>query len=123
MLRVALAVGFCIDAFVGLLCLFAQPLLPALLDVPVKDPAAVMLGGGELIVAAGVYALAFRDPRRFRPLLWLCALDQCFAVALPAVQIGAGNIPGTLKTIGPLPVQALLAIVFATAAARRERRA
>ena len=113
MLRIALAIGFCIDAFVGLLCLFAQPLLLPLLDLPVKDPAAVTIAGGELIVAAGIYAFVFTNPQRWRPLLWLCALDQCFAVVLPALEIVRGNVPGTLKTIGPLPFQFALAVFYA----------
>ncbi|MBV8580809.1 MAG: hypothetical protein JO225_05175 [Candidatus Eremiobacteraeota bacterium] len=115
-LRVALAIGFGIDGFVGVLSLFAPQLLEPLLDVPVKDITAVQIGGGEFVVAALVYALAFADPRRFRPLLWLCALDQLFAVVLPALALAHGTVPGTWKIIAPIPFQALLALLFAYAA-------
>jgi hypothetical protein len=66
-LRIALIFGFCIDAGVGLLCLVAQPLLQPLLDLPVKDPAVTTIAGGELVVAAGIYAFVLRDPRRWQP--------------------------------------------------------
>jgi hypothetical protein len=105
-LRIALAAGFCIDFFVGLLCLVAQPLLQPLLDIPVKDPA----------VAAGIYAFVFSDPRRWRPLLWLCVLDQLLGVVLPAIEIARGHAPATIKTLGPMPLQAILIVVYAIAA-------
>jgi hypothetical protein len=121
-LRIALAIGFCIDAFVGVLCLVAQPLLAPLLDIPVKDPAVTTIAGGELVVAAGIYAFVFRDPRRWRPLLWLCALDQAFGVLLPAFEIVRGHAPATWKTIGPMPLQLILCAVFVAAAIpHRER--
>ncbi len=116
MLRLALAIGFCIDAFVGILCLVAQPLLEPLLDLPVKDPAVTTIAGGELIVAAGIYAFVFRDPQRWRPLLWLCALDQVFGVLLPAIEIARGHAPATIKTLGPMPLQLLLAAIFVAGA-------
>ncbi|MBV8751186.1 MAG: hypothetical protein JO103_15870 [Candidatus Eremiobacteraeota bacterium] len=115
-LRIALAIGVCIDGFVGLLSLFAPQLLEPLFDVPVKDVTAVQIAGGEFVVAALVYALAFADPRRFRALLWLCALDQLFAVVLPALALAHGAMPATWKTIAPIPFQALLALLFAYAA-------
>ena len=112
MLRIALAIGFGIDAFVGILCLIAQPLLEPLLDIPVKDPAVTTIAGGELLVAAGIYAFVFRDPQRWRPLLWLCALDQAFGVLLPAIEIARGHAPATLKTLGPMPLQLVLVAVY-----------
>ena len=115
-LRIALAIGFCIDAFVGVLCLVAQPLLQPLLDIPVKDPAVTTIAGGELVVAAGIYAFVFRDPQRWRPLLWLCALDQLFGVLLPAIEIARGHAPATLKTLGPMPLQLALAVMFVAGA-------
>ncbi len=115
-LRIALAAGFCIDAFVGILCLLAQPLLEPLLDIPVKDPAVTTIAGGELLVAAGLYAFVFCDPRRWRPLLWLCALDQAFGVLLPAIEIARGHAPATLKTLGPMPFQLVLIAVYAAGA-------
>ena len=111
-LRLALAIGFCIDAFVGVLCLFAQPLLEPMLDIPVKDPAVTTIAGGELVVAAGIYAFVFGDPNRFRPLLWLCALDQIFGALLPAIEIARGHAPATIKTLGPIPLQLMLAAIF-----------
>lgn len=118
LLRIALAIGFCIDAFVGLLCVIAQPLLQPLLDIPVKDPAVTTIAGGELVVAAGIYAFVFRDPQRWRPLLWLCALDQAFGVLLPALEIARGHAPATWKTLGPMPLQLILFAVFAVKATR-----
>jgi hypothetical protein len=119
--RVGLAIGFCIDAFVGAISVFAPQLLRPLLDVPVTDLTTAQIGGGEFIVAALVYALAFADPRRFRVLLWLCALDQVFAVVLPALAVAHGAIPGTWKIVAPIPFQALLAVLFAVYAARPGR--
>jgi ABC-type Fe3+-siderophore transport system permease subunit len=121
-LRIALAIGFCIDAFVGILCLVAQPLLQPLLDIPVKDPAVTTIAGGELLVAAGIYAFVFRDPQRWRPLLWLCALDQAFGVLLPALEIARWHAPATWKTLGPMPLQLILCGIFVWAATRRHER-
>jgi hypothetical protein len=115
--RAALAIGFCIDGFVGLLCLFAQPMIEPLLGLAVKDPTVTTIAGGELLVAACVYALAFRDPARWRPLLWICALDQTLGVVLPALEIARGNAPATLKTLGPMPFQAVLVALYAVYAA------
>ena len=112
MLRIALAIGFCIDAGVGMLCLVAQPLLQPLLDIPVKDPAVTTIAGGELIVAAGIYAFVLFDLQRWRPLLWLCALDQTLGVLLPAIEIARGHAPATLKTLGPMPLQLVLIVVY-----------
>jgi hypothetical protein len=119
--RIGLAIAFAIDAYVGVLALFAPQLIQPLLDIPVKDPTLVQLAGGEYIVAALLYALAFRDPVRFRPLLWLCALDQLFAVVLPALAVAHGAVPGTWKVVAPIPFQALLAVLFIVYAARPGR--
>ena len=119
--RVALAIGFCIDAYVGVLSVFAPQLLETLLDIPVKDPTAVQIGGGEFVVVALVYALAFRDPRRSRALLWLCALDQLFAVVLPGLAVLHGTIPSSWKIVAPIPFQALMGLLFAAYAARPAR--
>ncbi len=116
--RVAVAIGFCIDIFVAVLALFFQPLLGPLFDIPVKDPALTTIAGGEYVVVALVYLLVFRDARRYRALLWLCALDQAFAALLPAIEIGRGNVVATPKTIGPIPFNALLAVVYAWLASR-----
>jgi hypothetical protein len=117
-LRVALAIGFCIDAYVALLALFAPQLIPPLLDIPVHDPTLVQVAGGEYVVAALVYALTFSDPVRFRALLWLCALDQAFAVVLPALAVAHGALPNSWKIVAPIPFQALLALLFVAGAVR-----
>ena len=117
-LRIALAIGFCIDVYVAALSLFAPQLIPPLLDIPVKDPALVTIAGGEYAVVALVYLLAFRYPRRFRALLWLCALDQAFAVALPALAVAHGQLPASWKIVGPLPLSTLLAAIYVAGALR-----
>jgi hypothetical protein len=117
-LRVALLCGFAIDAGVGLLALFAQPLMQPLLDLPLKDPALTTILGGELLVVAGVYAIVLRDPVRWRSLLWLCALDQFLGVLLPALEIVRGHAPATMKTLGPMPFQLALVALFITGAVR-----
>ena len=117
-LRVALVCGFAIDAGVGLLALFAQPLMEPLLDLPLKDPALTTILGGELLVVASVYAIVLRDPVRWRPLLWLCALDQFLGVLLPALEIARGHAPASIKTLGPMPFQLALVAVFIAGAVR-----
>jgi hypothetical protein len=112
LLRIAVAIGFSIDAGVGLLCVFAQPLLQPLLDIPVKDPAVTTIAGGELLVAAGIYVFVLSNPVRWRPLLWLCALDQTQGVLLPAMEIAHGHVPATFKTLAPMPFQLLLVAVY-----------
>jgi hypothetical protein len=119
--RIGLAIGSCIDGFVGLLAIFAPSLMKPLLDVPITDVTTAQIAGGEFIVAALVYALAFRDPQRFRALLWLCALDQLFAVVLPALALLHGVLPATWKIVAPIPFQALLAALFVAYAARPGR--
>ena len=118
-LRIALVIGFCIDAGVGLLCLFAQPLLQPLLDIPVKDPAVTTIAGGELIVASAIYALVLRDAKRWQALLWLCALDQVFGVVLPALEIARGHAPATFKTLAPMPLQLVLIAFYIVGARMR----
>jgi hypothetical protein len=117
-LRIGLAIGFAIDLYVGVIALFAPELITPLLDIPLHDPMFARLAAGEYVVAAFVYAVAFRDPRKFRILLWLCALDQCFAVVVPAIEVVYGAIPSTWKTVAPIPFQALLAMLFAFGAMR-----
>jgi hypothetical protein len=119
-LRLALLCGLAIDAGVGLLALVAQPLMQPLLDIPVKDPAVTTILGGELLVVAGVYAIALRDPVRWRPLLWLCALDQSLGVLLPALEIARGHAPATFKTLAPMPFQLALVAIYIAGAARKQ---
>ena len=111
-LRVAIAIGFCVDLSVAVLALFFQSLLGPLFDIPLKDPALTTIAGGEYIVVALVYVLVFREPKRYPALLWLCALVQAFAELLPAVEIVRGNVVATVKTIGPIPFNAVLALVY-----------
>ena len=66
--------------------MFAPSLLTTLFDIPVTDPTAILIGGGEFAVVTLVYVCLLADLRRFRPLLWLVALDQAFAVVLPAIR-------------------------------------
>jgi hypothetical protein len=119
--RIGLAIGGAIDAYVGAIALFAPRLMQPLFDIPVKDATVAQFAGGELVVAALVYAVAFRDPVSFRALLWICALDQVFAVVLPALAVAHGEFPATWKIVAPIPLQALLAILFVVYAARPGR--
>ena len=121
-LRIALLIGFGIDAGVGLLCLVAQPLLQPLLDIPVKDLAVTTIAGGELVVASVIYALVLRDGPRWQPLLWLCALDQFFGALLPALEIAHGHAPATFKTLAPIPLQLILVAIYIAGARRAMRR-
>jgi len=120
--KIALAIGFAIDVSVGLLGLFAPQLMLPLLDVPVGDPMLAHAAGGEFVVAALVYALAFSDLRRFRVLLWICTADQLFGVIVPAYAVTSGAWPATFKTVAPIPFQALLALLFAAYAVRAPQR-
>jgi hypothetical protein len=119
LLRVALAIGLAIDLYVAILSLFAPQLIQPLLDIPVHDATLAQVAGGEYAVVALCYAIALRDPRRYRVLLWICALDQTFAVVLPALAIVRGQLPATWKIIAPIPFQALLALVFVGGARTR----
>ena len=116
--RIALALGFCIDVYVATLLLFAPQLVEPLLDIPVHDPLVAQFAGGEYVIAAIVYALAFRNPARFRALLWVCAADQAFAAVLPALAVVHGTIPATVKTVAPIPFSVLLAAIYAVGALR-----
>ena len=117
-LRVAIALGFCIDAYVATLLLFAPGLVEPLLDIPVRDPLMAQFAGGEFVVAAIVYALAFRAPARYRALLWVCAADQAFAAVLPALAVAHGAIPASVKTVAPIPFSVLLVALYAVGALR-----
>jgi hypothetical protein len=119
--KLALAVGVVVDATVAVLALFFQPLLGPLFDIPTKDPALTTIAGGEYVVVTLVYVLLLRDLERFRPLLWLVALDQAFAALLPGLEIARGHVVATWKTIGPIPFNALLAVVYVTAARTNRR--
>jgi len=119
-LRVALAIGFCVDLFVAIIALFFQSAMGPLFDVPLKDPAATTIVGGEFVVVSLVYLAIFRAPLRYRALLWLVVLDQVFAVVLPAYEIARGNVAATWKTIGPMPFNALLAAVYLYALVKLE---
>ena len=119
--RAVLALGFLIDLYVGLLALFAPQLMTPLLDIPMRDPLIAQFAGAEFVVVALVYAIAFRDPQRFRALLWLCALDQAIAVVMPTLAVTHGAVPASWKIVAPIPVQAVFAIVLAVYAARPGR--
>ncbi len=117
-LRIALAIGLCIDLYVAALSLFAPQLIEPLLDIPVHDPTLAQIAGGEYVVAALVYAFALRDPLGSRALLAICAVDQFFAVVLPALAVAHGTIPASWKIIAPIPFQACLCVFFAVCASR-----
>lgn len=91
--------------------------------MPVKDPALTTIAGGEYLVVTLVYASLLYDLRRYRMLLWIVALDQALAAALPLIEILRGNVVATWKTLGPIPFDALLALVYALRAPRRIGRA
>lgn len=112
LLRVALAIGAIADGGIAVFALFFQASLGPLFDIPTKDPAVTTLLGGEFLVVALVYLLILRNFERYRPLLWLVALDQVLAIVLPAQEIARGNMLGTWKTIGPFALNALLAATF-----------
>jgi hypothetical protein len=120
-LRIAVAIGAVIDAGVAILALFFQPLLGPLLDVPTKDPALTTIVGGEYVVVTLIYVALLRDLERYRGLLWLIALDQLFAAVLPAYEIARGHVAATWKTIGPIPVNVLLAALYVVGARTRPR--
>ncbi|GAC1304714.1 MAG: hypothetical protein NVSMB19_15730 [Vulcanimicrobiaceae bacterium] len=120
-LRVAIAIGALVDTSVALLALFFQPLLGPLFDIPTKDPALTTIAGGEYVVVTLVYVLLLRDLERYRALLWLIALDQLFAGLIPALEISRGNVVATWKTLGPIPLNLLLAALYTSAAVRGRR--
>ncbi|MFN2461860.1 MAG: hypothetical protein ABR591_14460 [Candidatus Velthaea sp.] len=116
--RVALVLGLLVDLLVAGVSLFAPGWSAPLFDIPVRDSVIAALGGGEYFVVACVYVLLLGASRRLQPLFWIVALDQAVAVVLPAVEVAQGSIPGTFKTLAPLPVSTALAVVFAWAARR-----
>jgi len=118
-LRLALILGCAIDLCVGVVLVAAPQLAMPLFDVPVHDALIAAFAGVELIVAACVYAVALRDPERYRLLLWVCALDQLFAVIGPSVAVAHGAMPATFKVIAPIPLQAVLCAIFVLSASRR----
>jgi hypothetical protein len=120
LLRVAVAIGAVVDTTVAILALFFQQQLGPLFDIPLKDPALTTIAGGEYVVVTLIYVLVLRDFERYRALLWLLALDQFFAATLPALEILRHNVAATPKTIGPIPFNALLAIVYAVGAMRQK---
>jgi hypothetical protein len=111
-LRIALAIGFVVDFSVAMLALFFQSALGPLLDIPLKDPAATTIAGGEFVVVSLLYIAIFRAPQRYRALLWLVALDQLFGVLLPAYEIARGNVVASWKTLGPMPGNAILCAIY-----------
>jgi len=115
-LRIALAIGALTDLFVAALMLFFQSLTGPLLDVPTRDPSIAAFVGCELVVVALVYLALLRDPVRFRPLLYIVALDQVFAAAWPAFEVWRGDIAGTWKTLGPIPFNLALVTIYLIAA-------
>ncbi len=112
LLRAALAVGAIVDASVAILSLFFQPLLGPLLDVPTRDPALTTIAGGEFAVVALLYIFILRDIDKYRALLWLVALDQVLAIVLPGIEMARGHFAVTFKTVGPMPLNAILAAIF-----------
>ena len=121
LVRIACVLGFLIDASVGLVGLFAPQMSGPLFDVPLHDTLIAGLAGGEFLVVALVYGLAFSDPRRYRALLWLCAIDQAFAVVLPSLGIANGALAATWKVVAPIPLSALLVVIFVAGATRLRR--
>ena len=116
LLRIALVLGAIVDATVAILAIFFQPLLGPLFDVPTKDPALTTIAGGEYVVVTLIYVMLLRDTKRYAPLLWLVALDQLFAALIPAWEISRGHVVATWKTIGPIPINLILAATYALAA-------
>ena len=84
-----------------------------------RDPVIVRFAGGEFVVAALVYALAFRDPRRFACCSGSARSTRLFGVVHAGARGRPRRVPGTSKIVAPIPFQALLALFFAFAAARK----
>ena len=102
-IRIALAIGALIDGGVAILCFFFQPLLGPLLDFPVKDPALTTVAGGEFLVVALVYVAILRDLDRARTLL----------------EMLRGHVLISAKTVGPMPLNIALVIIFVLGATRK----
>jgi hypothetical protein len=115
-LRVALVIGALIDFFVAIVVMLFPQSSAALFDIPVRDQTAALLGGGELLVAGCIYVLILRDVERFRPFLWLVALDQLFAALLPGIEVLRGHLPATFKILAPMPLNLALVAVYVLAA-------
>jgi hypothetical protein len=115
-LRPALVLGAAIDAFVAIVSMFFPAATAPLFDIPDHDPVFAFLGGGELVVVTFLYLVILRNVARFRPLLWVVALDQLFAALLPAVEILRGQLPATIKIVGPMPLSLALAVIYVIAA-------
>lgn len=111
-LRIALAIGALTDGFVAVLMLFFQSSAGAILDIPTKDSAITTFAGCELMLVVLVYVALLRDPVRFRPLLYIVALDQVVAAAWPAFEVWRGDVTATWKTLGPIPINLVLVAVF-----------
>jgi len=111
-LRIALIVGAVGDIGIALFCWFFQSQLGPILDVPTKDPALTTIAGGEYLIVGLLYILAYRDLPKYRPLLWLFALDQLLAIALPLLEMSRGNAIVSWKTLGPMPLNAVLLTLY-----------
>jgi len=120
-LRVALVAGALIDFFVAAILMLFPSASKPLFDIPAPDVTTALLGGGELIVAGLVYVVILRDVDRFRPLLWLVALDQVFAALLPGIEMLRGHVPATFKTIAPMPINAVLVFIYVWSARSQAR--
>ena len=120
--RGAIVIGAVVDAAIAILSIFFQPLLGPLFDVPTKDPALTTIAGGEYAVVTFAYVLLLRDVRRYHGLFWLVALDQLFAAVIPAYAIARGQVAATWKTIGPIPLNVVLAAIYVVAARRPAER-
>ncbi len=119
-LRVALIVGAVGDIGIAIFCWFFQSLLGPVLDVPTKDPAHTTIAGGEYLIVGLLYVVAYRNLPRYRVLLWLFALDQLFAIVLPLLEMSRGNAIVSWKTLGPMPLNAILLGLFIFGARRSE---
>lgn len=119
-LRISLIVGAVGDIGIAIFCWFFQSLLGPVLDVPTKDPALTTIAGGEYLIVGMLYVLAYRDLRRSRPLFWLFALDQFFAIVLPLLEMGRGNAIVSWKTLGPMPLNAVLCGLYLWGARDRD---
>lgn len=120
--RIIIACGFLLDAGVALIALALPQLLESFLDIPYHDsPALAAFAGGEFAVVAVLYAIALRDPRRYPFLFWIFALDQGLATIIPAIEILRGHVPATFMTVAPIPVVAILCILYIRSAIQLAR--
>ena len=119
-LRISLIVGAVGDLGIAIFCWFFQSLLGPVLDVPTKDPALTTIAGGEYLIVGLLYVLAYRDLPRYRMLLWFFALDQLFAIVLPLLEMSRGNAIVSWKTLGPMPLNAILLGLYLWGARRSD---